>query len=224
MTYKYLKNRYGDHSRTGWHGPPRTRRRRYRNKGGEALHKVNKILKERERKGIIVNTGHNVAAGGAAQITNLFGITRGSSQNQRDGDKISVASIAFRMHARTLSAETGCVYRFMIVYDRHPHQALPTITQLMQSDNPNSQYMQMDRQFAGRFEFMYDESWSLSDSTGRMVTMKWSTNKARISTFNQNLGTIADFDHGSYLLVSMANHNVGIIDVDWQAVVRFTDS
>ncbi len=217
--YKRMRPIWGGGGRSGWHGPPKRRR-----VGSEALRKVNKLLSERETKTVEVTTTNTITASGAAIIANVFAIIVGDNQADRTGVKITVQSVSSRHRVVINAAEVnGAIVRFILLYDRHPHGALPTVLEVLSIDATEALYQSANKSVAGRFQILHDETWTFDETQFHGMTKTFTKKPLRMN-FNTSGSGIGDIEHGSFISFWMGDNLSQTVTTASQYVFKFTDS
>lgn len=142
--------------------------RRYPNvtagaKASRALRLIRQIRKDEEIKEH-QGTNQTISAANAADTWGtallLNGIEQGTAGYERIGTKIMLKSLAFRGYMAIPAAETGMDFaRLVILYDRRPDRtAIATGAQIFAQDSPYGLIQSFNKQYAGRFQILYDKT------------------------------------------------------------------
>ncbi len=138
------------------------RRRTYRQSAGaRALIMIRKIKRDEEMKehyGAAIAVTMPLADTWSPAII-LNGIVQGNAAHQRIGQKIVMKSLMMRGNLAWNAAETsGSNNRLVIVYDRRPIRTdVATGAQIFTSDNSIGLIQSQNKQYAGRFQILYDK-------------------------------------------------------------------
>lgn len=185
-----------------------------------------------------VDLGHsNYACDTTGSVTLLNTVAQGAAVTQRVGKKIAMKGIQCRGSSQNASDADFNDIAYMIVYDKRPTGALPTVTDILVTASSNS--MNNDAN-AGRFSILkrvdkilignssvtgvvanfpsdsiaLDESWYL-DLKGREVVYKAAAT-----------GAIGDIEQGALYLVTVGNNAAGasaaVLSVGFR--LRFLDT
>lgn len=181
--------------------------------GTKALRMVKKLNAGIETKQVTMSPTGGITAG-VAHITLLNGLVKGTDDDDRVGDKISMKSLAMRYSFASHTAETnGYQIRSVLVYDRSPRGS--TISWDDVFDNV-SVYAAVDRKNnKGRFKIMMDQTTILDAYTTNKdlaVRKKWFNLKGAPAIYARgNSGFAGDFSKGAIYFMHLSAGNTQVI-------------
>ncbi len=169
-TKGYQGPRYYGNGGNGYNNNGRYQKKRFYKRGGNsiayqnkrAISKINKTLKDIEYKfsdttlneATLATTGH---------ISLGFTIAQGDNQNQREGRKVRIKSIAWRgrinLVSSTVPAEGTDIVRLMAVHDKQANKALPLITDYLEVASTES-FKNLEN--SGRFRTIWDKTFEIN--------------------------------------------------------------
>jgi len=159
-------------------------------------------------------------------VTLLNAVPAGASVNQRVGKKIRLKSLACRGWVYNNIEATANDVAFMIVYDRRPTSAMPSVSDILVS--PSSIAFNNDAN-SGRFQIMKREDFTL---IGTLQPSEMTPTSAASADFYLNLrnlpttykaigtGAIGDIEEGALYLVTVGNHT-NVLDIAATARLAF---
>jgi len=176
----------------------------------------------------IVNTNvtHSVSTFGNGTLLN--GLAVGSTASQRIGRKVTLKSLLIRYSFAVQNATTWATpLRILVVYDKQANATAPAITDILLTDNFNSQNNLSNRD---RFVTLVDQitdNIGGGDNAANYVIADTLFKRINLETmFNDgNAGTIGDITSGSiYMFVAGTNRlNGADLLQDTKVRVRYTD-
>ena len=149
-------------------------RRRRKNPGRQALRKVNRIEKVLQRGQNLKSINTSIAASFAAgsSIQSLVTMNRGDTNYLREGDKITLKNMTWRIRLYLNNAETSpTAVRFVIVYDRRPNGAQAAVTDVLNSNTIDG-LMNLSEDVRRRFQVIHDQFWQLSTGGNELAIEK----------------------------------------------------
>jgi len=162
----------------------------------------------------IAATGYALDTTGSVTLLNT--IAQGSSVNQRVGKKIILKSIQSRGNMTNNGTASANDVAYMIVYDKRPTGALPSITDILVSASANALNNDVN---SGRFKIVkrVDEvltgntSAAASWQSNMMVGQDWwqSLNNLPVVYKALTTGAIADIEEGALYLVTIGTSAAG---------------
>jgi len=172
---------------------------------------------------------------GSVQHINI--IPQGAAVTQRVGKKVVMTGLQVRGRITNTTLTGGCVNAALIViYDKRPTGALPTIATILASASPFS--MNND-DGSGRFSII--RRWDITMNGGNLATTKsqtsnstvnlndgggnWTDMKARpvVFTATAATGAIGTIEEGALYWVAITDSGASTCDVVGQVRVRFLD-
>lgn len=165
-------------------------------------------------------------------VTLLNTIAQGAGVTQRVGKKVVLKGMQFRGLMQNASAATANDVAFMIVYDKRPTGALPTVTDILVSVSP--QAMNNDAN-AGRFSILKRHDDILIGNLTAAANYTevavrscdyWLDLKSKPTTFKAaGTGAIGDIEEGALYLVTVGGSAAGTsaASLTGQFRVRFLD-
>lgn len=184
------------------------------------------------------------AADTTGTVTLLNSCDEGSGPSARVGRVISMRSVQMRGSVRpvdTMVTGANCIdvsyVRVLIVYDRQPNGAAPTVANILSASNPAS-FQNLD--FRDRFKVISDEHFIVGprvmDTTatqaiaveggvsGRVINL-YKDLQGLKTVFDGTGGGIADINTGALFQVTIGSQAAGVgANVVVATRVRFTDS
>lgn len=169
-----------------------------------------------------------VAAQTTATVQEIFSPDAGTDPTEHVGRTCKIVSLEYHLQASYAATTAGSSpIRLAIVYDRQTNAALPTITDVWDSDNINTLRNLANRK---RFKVLVDQKYEGMSDAGSKTLFEHGYRKFKFpleTDFNQtNGGTIADITTGS--VISYVWQNGNIITANPIAVlttrVRFKDA
>lgn len=162
----------------------------------------------------IVSASYPLNTTGAVTLLNT--VAQGAAVTQRIGKKIALKGLQCRGSIQSDSTTTFTDVAYMIVYDKRPTGALPTITDILVSISPNA--MNNDAN-AGRFsilkrvdDVLIGNSTNLTDSTIKSADW-WLDLKGRETVYKAAAtGAIGDIEQGALYLVTLGDTAAGTAD------------
>lgn len=157
-------------------------------------------------------------------VTLLNAVPQGAAVTQRVGKKIVMKGLQCRGAMNNDSTAILNDVAYMIVYDKRPTGALPTITDILVSNSPNS--MNNDTN-AGRFSILkrVDDVLVGNNSVATEATLKscdwWLDLKTKPVIYKAaGTGAIGDIEQGALYLVTIGGTNAGTADASMTATFR----
>lgn len=214
--------------------PKRRFRRNYRpsafkskvNKGAIAFKMVKQMQKSVETK---YNQGFNAgvvipAAGNFSNAMFFTGIQEGTADTERIGEKITIKSLSLRYSIKVDPNQTGNSYRLMLVLDRRPNGAWPSLNNILTGDDIYGQ-IQLNTQFKGRFQILMNKIINTNLNQTGLVGKYYK--KMNLKTeYNGNGNTIGEASKNHFFLYicKKDDHPVALPDIfDVAFRVAFTD-
>lgn len=143
----------------------------------------------------IITTGTTITT--TATITNLIPLAQGSSDDDRQGDKVTWRSLFHRMSV-TPNATAGVNFlRVMIIQDKQNNGTAPTAAQIFQT---STNYLSpLNDDFGKRFKVLFDRTYTVdTDANGAQVDKIY--RKLRIVTEYAGAGSVVPNTNGIYLV------------------------
>jgi len=209
----------GGHSLGVWRRPTATR------KANKALRILRKMQADEEVKHIEAMTETMQIPIAGNWITSGLGpyLQQGDTETTRDGNKITLKSIALRITIQLAAIEaTGCSVRLVLVQDRRPNGAQHTAANVMAADNCiHSSYTQ-NSNYRGRFQIWYDKTFAFGTNQ-LFKNIKLFIKPNAKCLYEANGGTVADMTRNNFTLMAMADNNAAAIDVNFGKKLSFVD-
>ncbi len=204
------------------------RKRRFKKRNGNAgkiaLRKVNKLMKNTEKK--FVDTDNNVSQDDTITIAPLTLIGQGDSSSSREGNKVVFKTMQLKYSWKlNTAASSGGRMRVMIILDKQANGAVFTAGDLLASTALGTAIvspLNLDGQF--RFRVLYNKVTTLSPQ-GMEVAYKTLFKKINIpARYSGSGGSQSNIlSQGIYILsVSDSQSNLPVLD--YYARLRFIDS
>lgn len=201
-------------------------RRRRKNPGRQALRKVNRIEKVLQRGQNLKSINTSIAASFAAgsSIQSLVTMNRGDTNYLREGDKITLKNMTWRIRLYLNNAETSpTAVRFVIVYDRRPNGAQAAVTDVLNSNTIDG-LMNLSEDVRGRFQVIHDQFWQLSTGGNELAIEKgFKDLKNKKVLYDANVGDITDIQQGNLFGIFYAAGNAANVGAVGQIRIRFVD-
>lgn len=150
-------------------------------------------------------------------VTLLNPIAQGASVNQRVGKKVVLRGLQCRGNLQNNNNATFNDVAFLIVYDKRPTGALPTVTDILVSASANA--MNNDAN-AGRFKIVKREDGVLTGNftaaqnvtTGSSIPSDWYLSLKEMPTVYKAAatGAIGDIEEGALYLVTVGSNAAGV--------------
>lgn len=160
-------------------------------------------------------------------VTLLNTVAQGAAVTQRVGKKIVMKGLQFRGFMQNGSTATANDVAFLIVYDKRPTGALPTVTDILVSNSPQS--MNNDAN-AGRFsilkrldEILIGNITAAANYTEAAVKGcdYWLDLKSHTVTYKAaGTGAIGDIEEGALYLVTVGGNAAGTSAASLQGAFR----
>lgn len=203
---------------------------RYRrsNPGRTALRKVNrieKVLKKGENKKSKTTTLSDVVlASGTPSTSSMVTMQRGDTNYLREGDKITLKEITWRLQFQLNNAETdGVGVRFVIVYDRRPAGAQATWTHVFNPNTING-LMNLTEENRGRFQIIHDQIWQLAPNGNEIAMEKGYKSLKNLPVwYDANVGDITDVQKGNLFAALISDNNASNVLANGAIRIRFVD-
>lgn len=211
----------------------RQRRRRFNgNAGKQALRKVNRLEKELAAnvtlKALTTTANAVTLAANTAGETSLVVMQRGDTNFIREGDKISLHSLAWKGSLVLDAAETnGSAVRLVVVYDRRPAGGQVNYESVFNAQTAEAimntvSFLGENR---GRFKILSDNMYSLSPNGQEMVMFKGYCDLKNLPViYDANDGDITDVQVGNLFLAYISRNNASNIVLNGYWRLRFTDT
>lgn len=201
-------------------------RTNFRRTGTQALKEVRKLKRDInsrvEKKVATATVSINLAAGVAQYIT-LAAMPQGTTGATRIGDKITIETLAWKLRLAVADTETlGASLRVVIVYDRKPLGAAATWQQVFHLNDINA-LMNMDNQYRGRFQVLYDQMFGLNVAGEQMKFTKGFLKANKKVLYNGNAGTVADIQYGHLFMMAMSQSNDQNANISGYMRIRYSD-
>lgn len=182
-----------------------------------------------EKKFVDVST--TVNADDVGSVTLLNGMTQGTSQSTRIGNKISMTSVQFRLAAFNGATTTQSpIMRFLVVYDKQTNAATPAITDILVASTVVSPMNLANRdRFVVLAEetFRPDNTFNDTAAVAEFSEYKARYLKLRLDTIYNNTsgGTVADIQTGALWFIALSTSINGTAEpaVTLYTRTRYTD-
>jgi len=164
--------------------------------------------------GYVDVTGGTYNLDTTGSVTLLNTVAQGASVNQRVGKKVALKSLQIRGHARNNSTATDNDVAYLIVYDKRPRGALPTMTDFFNTAASSS--MNNDDN-SGRFSILKRVDFTLIGSAANQYTSVSAVSSdffldlKGLPTVYESAGTgaIGDIEQGALYLVTIGQVAAG---------------
>lgn len=155
---------------------------------------------------------HNCDTTGLVSLIN--GVAQGSDFNNRIGRKVTIKSVQLRGHFTSQDGEVAdCYCRLLIVYDRQPNGALPSVTDVLTASTSVS-FMNLNNR--ERFVILAEHSIALADKSSLVAGDQWRGSPTTASVdiyrkvdlpviFDGTGATIGDIQTGSLFVLSIGD-------------------
>jgi len=164
--------------------------------------------------GSVGNTGTNTFS----EIDHLNFVANGNSSISRIGRKIQMKSIFLRWVTST--NVNNAPIRIVIIYDRSPQQALPSITEIFTSSEYNAH---LNLNNTDRFVVIADEVRNANWAAGAGQSSGTIYRKLNLDAmYNSGAGDIASQTSGAVYVMSSALGGIGA-GIGYNCRIRFTD-
>lgn len=200
-------------------------KRRFHRKGSRVGRKIRKTLdKKSEFK--VADTLFNAEMSTTGVVTLVNGLTKGTDESNRIGRKVQIRSIQVDGNAAIKSAGLTQIDRVMLVKDRQPNGALPTVGDIVTGGGALSVRNLDNRK---RFKILWDHQFELAKyGTGQGETnrVKKYFKKKFETVFNSgDTGTIGDINTNALYFVVVGTGAPGTTAASsyYNVRVRFTD-
>lgn len=189
-----------------------------------ALQRVNSLIKASEEKYLrSVTETMQIPIAGAAIIEG-FGpyCQQGNSQVTRQGNRITVKTLAMRFNIKLTALEAdGVSVRLIVAVDRRPAGQNAAITDMLVSDSLLSPYNTVG-DAKGRFQFLMDKTMDFSAQEGEKCGKFFLKRNLNIE-YSTNAGTVADVQKNNFLCFALSKDNAAAIDVNYSYIFKYTD-
>ena len=171
-------------------GKSRRLRQAQMSAGKQALKKVNKIIRNTEKKFIDTEVSGNISTTVTINPISLAG--QGDTASSREGNKIVFNSIQMKYTWKMSQSATATRCRIMLVQDKQVNGAVFTINDLLESSATGTAIISpLNLDGAFRFRVLYNKVHTLS-SEGSVVQYKEMFKKINIKArYSNSGGTIA---------------------------------
>lgn len=189
---------------------------------GEVKQLVKQALcKEAERK-YKDNSYDSIQTAPMSLITHVTAVAQGNSVNTRVGNDITLLSLHFRMTYKQNAAATSNLIRFVIVQDVSAEGSTqPTAAQIFQSSS--DWQSPLNRNTAGTYKVLYDESVSVDNGNGNNHMVKEYINlKQSKCTFNGANATDEERGH-IYVFVGCGADITNLPSIEWYQRLVYCD-
>lgn len=140
-------------------------------------------------------------------ITQLNSVLQGATSYNRIGAKILIKSVNVRGTFRLLgTAPVSEAFRFMIVFDRQPNGAYPSLASVL-SDNisgATSFHSAINMSYKDRFVILRDQYRTLSPAGNTALVISEHIKTKLETQYKANAGTIGDISTGALYLICFA--------------------
>lgn len=155
-------------------------------------------------------------------VVNL--LAQGNDYNQREGDTVSMKSVAWRMGFNLDSAEVAdASVRFLWVYDRDTDGAVGTYTGMFTSDSVLS-LVENRGNTRGRYQILYDKTFVFDkDGKGIMFNKGYIDLKNKQVQYNNTTAAIASVSKGALYQVVISSGNTLACLMTLKYRLRYTD-
>jgi hypothetical protein len=220
--------------------PIRRRRRRRRAKGSagtQALKLVRKMQRNVEVKEYTSTFTFTRNSATALQLhydDMLSHIAGGDSKNEREGNKITIKSLACRINliANDKSSPSGATqgqYRLVLIWDRRPNglTTLPTWQTIFDGTGNMYDLLSTDEETRGRFQILFDKVYNYTSDVGHgLKTIKYYKRFNLPVFYNETLATRSSVQKGNFYWYLLRQES-GTIAAEDVAIInyrlRYTD-
>jgi len=169
-----------------------------------------------KEKGYVDLAVANYALDTTGSVTLLNTVAQGAAVTQRVGKKIVMKGLQCRAFIQGNASNDATSVAYMIVYDKRPTGALPTVSDILVSASPRA--MNNDAN-AGRFRILKREDAvligneaafaNLHDTTRRDATYWLDLKSAPVTYKAAGTGAIGDIEEGALYLVTVGDEAAG---------------
>lgn len=198
------------------------------NAGKQALRRVKRmeavIQKQTNLKSLTTAVSGATVASGATSIQSLVTMARGDTNYLREGDRITLKNMSWRITFNLDTNETNfsCV-RFMIVYDRRPNGAQATAANVLTAGTIWG-LMNLAEDYRGRFQVLHDQNWQLAPGGAEFAHEKgFKDLKNKRVLYDATIGDITDVQQGNLFVIFFAQGNASNVTANGNLRVRFVD-
>ncbi len=174
-----------------------------------------------ERKFIDKSAGITVDDSGT--FVSLPLASQGVGASNREGDSIKVVSLLIRLSWAISQSATSSGLRTIVVIDKQPNGALPSIASLLQTTNfPLSSPLNLDNK--RRFKILCDRV-QVASITGKQqfVLNKYLKTQTHVR-YGSNAGTVADVNTNNIFVLLISDEATNLPIVDYYFRTRYIDN
>lgn len=210
---------------------PKRKRARTDKKDGKRRNKLSSLTNMSVFNGpevkVVDDEANTTAVTSTPQFFLLNGLQLGDTVSAREGRMIKLNSLYFRAFLRRGTSPTVVqqAVRAIILYDKNPNAATPSVTDLLVSSNVTSHLNISNK---ARFIILYDDLNYIDQSVQQDHGSYRVFRKLNVPTLynSTNNGTITDIVNGAvflFLLGTNAETDEDVPRLVWSSRVRYTD-
>ncbi len=199
------------------------RRRTTKSAGVKALKKVNKIIRNTEKKFIDNSSSGN--QNNTVAITPISLAGQGDTASSREGAKLVMMSLQMKYTWKMSESATATRCRIMIVEDRQVNGATFSANDLLESTALGTVIISpLNLDGAFRFKVLYNQVHTLSDN-GSKVQYKEMFKKINIKArYSNSGGTISSVLSSGLFVVAVSDETAQSPNLSFFTRIRFNDS
>lgn len=159
-----------------------------------------------------------------ATITNLTAIAQGDDFDDRNGNKIRLASISWKGNVLKSSVPETQMGRVMIIRDNNGSTTQPIITDLFSDESSffNGRHKLDDPQTNSRFTVLLDRQFALDDSKAQLSTVSWYKKLDHHCFFSGSAAT--DEGKGALYMIQGSDQATNVMLNRTDVVIKFIDN
>lgn len=197
------------------------------NPGKQALQRVNRLEKQLKKAENLKSNTTAIAlslATGTPQLSSLVAMSRGVTNVLREGDKITLKNMTWRIQLTLNTAEANPTgVRFIVVYDRRPEGVQAAWTDIFNATSING-LMNLDEDTRGRFQIVHDQFWQLATGGTELVMEKgFKDLRNKKVLYDANAGDITDVQQGNLFAGFVSVGNASTLGASGYIRIRFVD-
>lgn len=199
------------------------RKRSTKSAGVVALKKVNKIIRNTEKK--FVDVDDSIFISNTFTIIPLTLVGQGDTASSREGNKIVFSSMEMKYTLKIGSAASQTRCRILIVKDKQVNESLFTANDLLQSSAQGTAIVSpknLDNMF--RFVILYDKVHSLQNTGTSVNFAKMFKRMNMPARYLSTGGAITNIASNGLFLVALSDETTNTPALSYYIRTRFIDS
>lgn len=193
----------------------------YGMKALKMVYNVKKLLNVEHKRSIDNGT---VSPSTSGDIRLMCDVAQGDGFDTRDGNSLKWEHCNMKGFVTINGSATTTTVRIMLLLDKQPNGALPTLAQILDDTGSNTPVLRpLNVNFGSRFVLLADKQISV-DANNARKNFKWFRKLNFHTKYNGTGSTITDINTNSIIMVTVSDEATNVPDISYNMQSRFIDN